>query len=339
MTTRVLLTGISGFIAKHVALQLLEAGYAVRGTVRSMDRAAGVETTLARVGADTRRLEFALADLTDDTGWDAAAADCSYVIHTASPFPATQANDKFALVPIARGGTLRVLEAARRAGVRRTILTSSVVAVYYGHEDRADPTFSEADWSKIDGPAISDYAVSKTQAERAAWDFVRSNGMELTTINPSFVQGPLLDAQAGTSARLTKMMMTGKMPAVPDIAFGIVDVRDVARAHVLAMTNGQAAGRRFLVSGGTRTMRAIAAAVGEAEPVVKGALPRFTLPDVVLRLVALVSNEARSAVPELGRRKRLDTGPAQDVLGLVFRSPEEAIGAMATSLRTVGLVP
>ena len=339
MTTRVLLTGISGFIAKHVALQLLEAGYDVRGTVRSMDKAAAVEATLKRAGADTSRLECVVADLTADAGWDAAVAGCRYVVHTASPFPVKQSKDKFALVPVARGGTLRVLEAAKRAGVMRTVLTSSVVAVYYGHETRADPSFSEADWSNIESSTISDYAVSKTEAERAAWDFIESTDMELTTINPSFVQGPLLDAESGTSARLTRMMMTGRMPAVPDIAFGIVDVRDVARAHVLAMTCDQAAGRRFLVSAGTRTMREIAAAVGEAEPSVKNALPKFTLPGIVVRLVAMVSSEARTALPELGRRKQIETGPAQEVLGLSFRSPEEAIGAMATSLRSVGLVP
>ena len=336
---RVLLTGISGFIAKHVALQLLEAGYDVRGTVRSKQKAAAVEAALKRAGVNTTRLECVVADLTADAGWDAAMTECRYLIHTASPFPIKQSKDKFALVPVAKGGTLRVLEAAERAGVERTVLTSSVVAVYYGHENRLDPSFSEADWSDIESPTISDYAVSKTEAERAAWDFVKSAGMELTTINPSFVQGPLLDAEAGTSARLTKMMMTGKIPAVPNIAFGIVDVRDVAKAHVLAMTNEQAAGHRFLVSAGTRTMREIAAAVSEAEPSVMSRLPKVTLPDFVVRLVALVSSEARNALPELGRRKRIETGPAREILGITFRSPEEAVGAMATSLRTVGLVP
>ncbi len=339
MTTRVLLTGVSGFVAKHVALQLLEAGYDVRGTVRSMAKAAAVVATLKQAGADTGRLECVVADLIADAGWDAAMAGCEYVIHTASPFPVKQSTDKFALVPVARGGTLRVLEAAERAGVRRTVLTSSVVAVYYGHDDSPDPSFSEADWSNIESPTISDYAVSKTEAERAAWAFVRNAAMELATINPSFVQGPLLDAEAGTSAKLTAMMMTGKMPAVPNIAFGIVDVRDVAQAHVLAMTHEKAAGRRFLVSAGTRTMREIAAAIGEAEPSVKKRLPKLTLPDLVVRLAALASSEARTALPELGRRKQIETGPAQELLGLRFRSPEEAIGAMASSLRMVGLVP
>ena len=338
MTTRVLLTGISGFIAKHIAVQLLEAGHEVRGTVRSLDKAAAVEATLKRAGADTGRLECVAADLTADAGWDAAMAGCDFLIHTASPFPVQQSKDKFALVPVAKGGTLRVLEAAKRAGVRRTVLTSSVVAVYYGHEGRLDPSFSEADWSVVESPTISDYAVSKTEAERAAWSCVEASGMELVTINPSFVQGPLLDAEAGTSARLTAMMMTGKMPAVPDVAFGVVDVRDVARAHVLAMTHDEAAGRRFIVSGGTLTMREIAAAIGKADPSVRKKLPKFTLPDFVVKLAALVSSEARSALPELGRCKRLDTGPAQAVLGLAFRSPQEAVGVMAHSLREWGVV-
>lgn len=342
MPDRVLLTGISGFIARHVALRLLQEGFDVRGTVRSAAKADGVREALEKAGGDVSRLEFVEVDLTKDAGWTDAAQGCRYVVHTASPFPASQSRDKFALVPVAKGGTLRVVEAARRAGVDRIVLTSSVVAIYYGHDDRADASFSETDWSNVKSRTISDYAVSKTEAERAAWAAVTEAGEGgapgLAVINPAFVLGPLLGDDIGTSAKIVAMMMKGKLPAVPDVSFGIVDVRDVAEAHLRAMTMPGAAGRRFILSADTLSILGIGRAIAEAEPSVAGKVPKFVLPDAVVKFVALFSSQARRSVPELGRIKTLDTRPARDVLGLTFRPPEQAVAAMAKSLRETGRV-
>lgn len=337
MNDLVLLTGVSGFIAKHVAWELLQAGYRVRGTVRSERKADTVRDTLGKAGAAVDRLEFVVADLTRDEGWDAAVAGCRFVVHTASPFPATQSKDKYALVPIARGGTLRVVEAAMRADVERVVLTSSVVAVYYGHDGQRGPHYSEADWSNVASSDISAYAVSKTEAESAAWKAIEKGGPELAVVNPAFVLGPLLDRETGTSAELIRTMMKGRLPVVPDITFGIVDVRDVARAHLQAMTVPAAAGRRFILSGGSLSMMEIGRAIARAEPSLRMRMPKMVLPDFVVRAAAMVAAQARAAVPELGRQKILATEAAEETLGMDFRPPDQAIASMVHSLMKLGL--
>ena len=333
---RVLLTGISGFIAGHVALRLLQAGYDVRGTVRGLDKADAVRCLLAAAGADIDRLSLVAADLTDDAGWTEAAAGCRYVLHTASPFPASPPRDRHALVPAAVDGTLRVIAAAERAGAERIVLTSSAAAIYSAHPPRPGESYGEADWSDTESPDISAYALSKTLAERAAWDAARDAGLDLVTINPALVLGPLLRAGAaggeGTSAALIGAVMEGRMPVVPDLAFALADVRDVADAHLAAMTTPSASGHRFALSSGTLSLIEIGKVVGEACPGEARRLPRWTLPDRVVRLAAVLSPQARAAVPELGRRKSLDTSPARDILGLSARSPEDAVAAMAQSI-------
>ncbi|MFY0735906.1 MULTISPECIES: NAD-dependent epimerase/dehydratase family protein [Aurantimonas] len=333
---RVLLTGISGFIAGHVALRLLRAGYDVRGTVRGLDKADAVRGLLAAAGADIDRLSFVAGDLTDDAGWMEAAAGCRYVLHSASPFPASPPRDRHALVPAAVDGTLRVMAAAERAGAERIVLTSSAAAIYSAHPPRPGEYYGAADWSDTESPDISGYALSKTLAERAAWDAARDAGLDLVAINPALVLGPLLGAGApggeGTSAALIRAVMEGRMPVVPDLAFALADVRDVADAHLAAMTAPSVSGRRFALSSGTLSLIEIGKVVGEACPGKARRLPRWTLPDRVVRLAAILSPQARAAVPELGRRKSLDTTPARDILGLSARPPEDAVAAMAQSI-------
>ncbi len=337
MSDTVLLTGASGFIAKHLALRLLEAGYRVRGTVRS--RAKGEETrlTLAAHGADVARFEVVEVDLTRDKGWDRVADGCRFVQHTASPFPSAPPRDKFGLVPVAKGGTLRVVAAAKRAGVERVVLTSSVVAVYHGHEGRREKRFSEADVSNVESDTISSYAVSKTLAERAAREALDGSATELAVCNPALVLGPGLDADAGTSLSIVAMMMKGLMPLVPKARFGIVDVRDVAEAHLRAMTVQQAAGRRLILSAGERSLLQIGRALAAAHPSL-ARLPQATLPNALVRFAGLFSSQAALLRNELDPERSLDASPAQAILGLSFRSPEEAVEAAARSLVEHGLV-
>ncbi|MCP3054557.1 NAD-dependent epimerase/dehydratase family protein [Aurantimonas marianensis] len=337
MSDLVLLTGISGFIAKHVALDLLGAGYRVRGTVRSSAKADVVRETLKKAGGAVDRLEFFEADLIRGEGWDAAAAGCRFVVHTASPFPATQSRDKNALMPPARGGTLRVVKAAAKAGVGRIVLTSSVAAIYYGHSAKWRTRFSEADWSDVESSHISDYAMSKTESERAAWKAVEAGGPELVVVNPAFVLGPLLDRETGTSAELIRTMLKGRLPVVPDITLGIVDVRDVASAHLRAMTVPHAAGRRFILCGGSMSMMDIGRMIALADPSAGNRVPKLVLPDFLVRAAAIFNRQARAAVPELGRRKILATEAAEQALGIDFRPPRDAVAAMVRSLKELDL--
>lgn len=336
--TLVLVTGASGFIAKHIVLALLKAGYRVRGTVRSADKADGLAATMAQHGADASRLECVETDLLLDAGWDMATAGCRFVIHSASPLPVTLPRDRQALVPAARGGTIRVVEAAKRAGVERIVLTSSAAAISYGHDGRKGAALTEADWSNVESLTISAYAVSKTPAERAAWEAVAGSGTALVSINPSVVLGPLLDADAGASVTLIRMMMRGRLLLVPDIAIGIVDVRNVVAAHLAALDVPDAAGRRFILTAGSRLLREVGAAVAAACPAYAGRMPKATLPDFVLKAAAVFSSAARQVVPELGARRQLVPEPAQTILGVAFRSPDAAIGATARSLVEHGLV-
>ncbi|WP_235919435.1 NAD-dependent epimerase/dehydratase family protein [Aureimonas psammosilenae] len=334
----VLVTGMSGFIAKHIVMALLDAGFRVRGTVRFASKREHMLKAFRQAGADVSRIDTVKADLLQDEGWEQAAAGCRYVLHVASPFPRRAPVDKFGLVDVARSGTLRVLFAAARTGAERVVVTSSVAAVYYGHEARRDTLFGEADFSDVGSASIGSYAVSKTLAERAAWEFAASNGLQLATVNPSVVLGPLLDNEHGTSVDILRMMMRGHLPFVPRIGIGVVDVRDVAEAHIRAMTHPEAAGRRFIVDGGNVTLVEAARVAGEAVPTVRGKLPKGCLPDFAVRVAGRFSTRARQIVPELGRIKHLDVEPARSLLGLSFRCSKEAIRATAESLFQRGLV-
>lgn len=330
---RVLLTGASGFIARHIALLLLAEGYRVRGTVRSRDKGERLEQLLGAAGAATDRFELAEADLTRDAGWDAAAEDCEYVCHTASPLPVRQPKERNALLPAARDGTVRVLRAAAKAGARRLVLTSSVAAVAYGHASERKESFGESDWSNVDSPEISAYAISKTLAEQAAWEVAKGEGLEMATINPSVVAGPLLGEDPGASVRLVLMMMRGKLPVVPNVSFGVVDVRDVARAHVAALTAEASAGRRFLVTAGPLTLMEMGQAIAEAVPECRGKVPRHVVPDVVTRLARRMIPSVRAVLPEPGRRSIFVTDPARRILGFDPADPRQAIAETALSLQ------
>ncbi len=287
----VLVTGGSGFIGTHCILQLLDAGYRVRTTVRSLTREADVRTMLRAGGAEPgEALSFAAADLTSDAGWPEAVAGCDFVLHVASPFPPSVPKHEDDLIIPAREGALRVLRAARDTGVTRVVLTSSFAAIGYGHQP-TDRPFSEESWTDLNDGDLSAYVKSKTQAERAAWDFIAHEGgaLELAVVNPVGVLGPVLGPDYSTSIQLVQSLMDGAMPGCPRLVFGMVDVRDVADLHLRAMTNPAARGERFLaVAGDCMTMQEVARVLRARMGGAAGRVPTRVLPDWIVRIGALV---------------------------------------------------
>ena len=234
----VLVTGGSGFVGSHCILTLLNAGYRVRTTVRSLAKEPEVRRMLATAGADPgEELSFVAADLGSDDGWPQAVAGCRYVLHVASPFPGRQPKDENDLIVPAREGALRVLRAARDAGVKRLVLTSSFAAIGYGTPAKDTP-YTEADWTDPTG-RVSAYVKSKTLAERAAWDFIDREGgdLELAVVNPVGILGPVLGRNLSTSIELVRRLLSGSLPGLPKTSFGLVDVRDVADLHLRAMVD------------------------------------------------------------------------------------------------------
>ena len=339
MTQRtVLITGISGFIAKHCALELLKAGYRVRGTVRNLDRTAQVLETLGK-HADVSAVEFAQADLEADEGWPEAVAGCWGVLHVASPFPTTQPKDEQVLIRPAVDGTMRVLRAAKAGGVERLVQTSSTVSVTYGYpHDRAEP-FTEADWTIVDGPGVTPYAKSKTLAERAAREWVEAGGGEMyySSVNPSFVLGPALDTDVGASAEIIEMFLKGKYPGTPRVSFGCVDVRDVATMHLRALELDLPSGGRYLGVADCLWMRDIARAIRTGLGDAGKKAPSRDLPNWMVKLVGLFDPAARQIVPELGRELRIDNSATRAALQMEFIPARDAAVAMARSLIDLGI--
>ena len=339
--SRVLVTGGSGFIGSHSIVQLLAAGHQVRTTVRDLKREGDVRAMLRNGGAEPgSRLSFAAADLTRDAGWAEAVAGCEYVLHVASPLPPSVPKNEDELIVPARDGALRVLRAARDAGVKRVVLTSSFAAVGYGYKPQSTP-FDETNWTHLDGDDVAPYPKSKTLAERAAWDFIakEGGGLELSVVNPVGVFGPVLGPDYSTSILIVQRLMDGALPGSPKLSFGVVDVRDVVDLHIRAMTLPAAKGERFLaVAGDFLWMREIARILKERMGPHARRVPTRELPNWMVRLASLRDPAIKLILPELGKRKNATHEKARRMLGWTPRSNEEAITATGESLVRLALL-
>ncbi|WP_213804313.1 aldehyde reductase [Granulicella sp. dw_53] len=335
----VLVTGGSGFIATHCILQLLNAGYRVRTTVRSLTREPEVRAMLKEGGVRPGHdLSFVAADLSADAGWPDAVAGCSYVLHGASPTPSGDQTREEEWVRPAVDGVLRVLRASRDAGVKRVVLTSAFGAVGMGHKPQTRP-FNETDWTDLSGE-VAYYQRSKTLSERAAWEFIakEGQGLELSAVNPVAVFGPVLGADYSHSVRLIQRLMDG-LPGCPKINSGFVDVRDVADLHLRAMTNPAAKGERFLaISGESMWMIDVAKVLKRRMGAVAKRVPTKEFPNWLIRMAALRDPAMKTLVPILGIMMNATSEKATRLLGWKPRSNEEAIVATAESLLRLGLL-
>ena len=336
MSKTVLLTGASGYIAKHIALQLLNAGYAVRGTVRSLARAAEV-TEAVRPHLDDasdldKRLTFVALDLTKDTGWDEAMADIDVLMHTASPFPLNPPKDENDLIRPAVDGALRAVRAAHKAGVTRVVMTSSTAAISGSELPPGDSSFDETNWTDPADPTISAYTKSKTLAEKAVWDFVATEApeMQVTMINPGFVLGAPLDSNFGSSIKVIERILKAKDPMVPNVGFMTVDIRDVAEMHVTVIGQPETAGQRIMTVESFMTFAEMAQAIKTAYP--DRRIVTRVAPDVVVKFLALFDGAIRQIVPSLGRVDKFDNSRAKATLGHALHQSHKAVVSSAAYL-------
>ena len=339
--SKVLVTGGSGFIGAHCILQLLSGGHEVSTTVRSLSREGDVRAMVKEGGAEPGAgLRVVVADLEKDAGWAGAVAGCDYVVHVASPFPAAAPAHEDDLIVPAREGALRVLRAARDAGVKRVVLTSSFAAIGYGQKPQKAP-FDETNWTNPDAADARAYVRSKTIAERAAWDFIAAEGgaLELSVVNPVGVFGPVLGPDYSTSILLVQRLMDGAMPGAPRLYFGLVDVRDVADLHIRAMTNPAARGERFLaVAGDFMSVQDIARVLKSRLGEAASRVPTGQLPDWLVRIFAMGDPAVQQILPELGKKKNATNAKARRLRGWTPRSNEDAIVATAESMVRLGLL-
>lgn len=327
----ILLTGATGFLAKHVALKCLAAGHHVRGTLRDPGREGELRAALSPhlPGDAMARLSCVPLDLEKDDGWAEAMAGIDTLIHTASPFPMGQPKDEQALIRPAVQGTLRALRAARAAGVPRVVLTSSTAAVL---NPAGRTVQDETDWLDPTAPGTTPYAKSKLLAERAAWDYVRdeAKGLALTVINPGLILGPPLDDRYGTSIRLIERILSGRDPMLPRIGWPVVDVRDVAEMHLRATERLSTADKRYIAASGSMWMDEMARVLKVAHPARR--ITTRVAPTIVMRLLGVFDPAVRSIVPRLGQLERVTADRARADMGMTFVPAADALRATAEYL-------
>jgi dihydroflavonol-4-reductase len=341
--TTVLLTGSSGYIGKHITLQLLNQGYNVRASVRSLAKSEEVRSAVIPHLLDSSNLEsrltFVELDLEKDSGWEVALKGADVLMHTASPFPLVSPKDENELIRPAVEGTLRALRAAKNAGVKRVILTSSVAAIYGRELPSGALAYDETLWTDVEHPVGRvAYTKSKTLAEQAAWNFIKNDAPEisLTTINPVLVLGAPLDKNFGSSISLVERVLKGSDPMLPDLKFAIVDVRDVAKMHVDAIKNENTKGERILSSSETRSFVEIAKFLKGRYP--KSKVKSAQAPTFIVRLLSLFDGSIKPILPQLGKPMNVSGAKAQRLLNINFIPVEVTLQESADFLIKNGFV-
>ena len=331
---KVLVTGASGFIAEHCIIELLKNGYSVKGSLRTMSREQEVRDAV-KTETDDAKLEFCKLDLLDDDGWEEAMRDCDYLMHVASPFVIEDPKDENELIKPAKEGTLRALNAAKKAGIKRVVLTSSVAAV---NSHMMSGNSDHTTWTDINSKYVTPYQKSKTIAEKAAWDFYNnqdnSNKMELAVINPGGVMGPQLGNDlGGASTQIVSQLISGKFPMIPALSFPFIDVRDVAILHLKAMTTPDADGKRFIAAHSKPTWMYEVAEVLSAAGYEKIKLKKA--PSFMLKLIGLFDNKTKSLVPMLDKYVPCDNSQTVKVLNWEPMPWEQAFIEHAKSIEAI----
>lgn len=339
----VLVTGASGYIAGHCITQLMDRGYRVRGTLRSLSRADEVAAWIARARGRSAgpSLEFVQAELTDPIGWEPAMEGVRYVLHLASPIPSTVPKDPEELIVPASEGALNVMRAAAAAKVERVVQTSSTAAIAYGRDDPNSHIFTEEDWTDPGHPDNAPYTRSKAIAERCAWDELTKlpRPLEWVAINPGLVLGPVLDKDASASVEMIGKMLRGELPGLPRLTVAMVDVRDIADLHLRAMIEPKAAGQRYIGIGEMLSMAQMAQILRSEAGELAAKVPTRAMPDWLVRLVGLFDKEVGGLNFELGKVRRLTSAKAMSELGWKSRPAAETVTATARSLEAVGALP
>ena len=332
---KVLVTGATGYIGLHCIQQLLDQGYAVNGSLRSLERKDEIFESLESNNTSTEHLKLFSFNLNEDDGWDEGMEGCDYLIHVASPIALERKSEDFFVKP-AVAGVKRALKFAKKHKIKKVILTSSVAAIFHGIELKE--YYDESDWSDPENPSIDHYSKSKTLAEKAAWDFIEAEGkpFEFTVINPALVIGPSLSNDLGESNKAIQMVATGKMPVAVPLQFGYVDVRDVAAAHILAMQKQASDGERFALAEKDMWYEDVAKVLRENG---FNKAPKLSVPVWAAKILANFSPELKMALPYIGRVRSVKyTSKAKDLLGWNPRPAEESILATANQIKDLGLI-
>lgn len=311
---KVLLTGISGFIGQHCAVELIKAGYIVKGSIRNLAKSEQVRAVIGQQVAINNQLEFCELNLLDDKGWDEAMQGVDFVMHVASPFVSKEPKDENELIKPAVEGTLRAIRSAQKAGIKRVVLTSSMVAMLGNLE--GDSHITEKSWTVTNAKHITAYLKSKTLAEKAAWEFVDEqtgdSKMELVTIHPGPVYGPTIsDNLTGESMSTIKRIITGNLPRMIAASINMSDVRDVAQIHVKALENKEAANHRFIVASNTSH-----SFVDLGQTLINAGYSKASTklaPTWMVKFLANFSSEMRGFLPYAGKKYEADISKTKKV--------------------------
>lgn len=340
MADTILVTGGTGFLGGWCIRQLLCEGRAVNATIRSGKGAAELRGALTEAGAPIEKLQVFEADLGADEGWDKAFSGVRYALHIASPTSMSFPKDEARLLEMTRGGTVRVLRAARDAGAERVVVTSSTYAAAYPKGGRTGEVHTEADWTDTEGSEITPYVRAKTLAERAAWEFAETEWEKrrLATICPAGIIGPLISHNVPDSMQLVRRMLQGKIPRLPRIALPFVDVRDCADLHCRALFDGAAGGERFIASGPILWMSELALRMRNELGASAEKVTTKEMPNWLVRVAALFDPNTRLILPELGVRRSFSSEKAEAMLGWHRRPLGESLRHGVESLSKLSLL-